>query len=196
MRLLRGLQLIGRPGTPKGNRDDASIGSTISAGDQFEILVGHKAYSVTTWPPFGSSDETDISSITTEYIQSPIFENGTSSRASGTSSWCCCSNSTDHSALDSENTLVLTKGGLETTWSNCCTDVRDAPTGGKRPTDGSRSAATSIMRTGSLFDILHEEEDDSPEVIHSDKGMTKLRKSLRRALPWGRKQNQQVRAQE
>jgi hypothetical protein len=217
MRLFRGqggvsssalFGLRGSKSNVKQSSDD-SIGSSISPTDQFDIIVPYKT-SPGTWKFIGDQrdDDTEVSSITTdEYRYRRRSPNVSYQASTASSSFCCCSTMPTESITPTDNTLITSRApppsdtaairdiyeagdplndapsnALE--FMNCCGPT-EQPLACPYKRSTQKGEGRTLNRSNSLFDAISDDEDqESP----NGAGIKRFGKTLRRAIPWKRKQ--------
>lgn len=185
-------------------KSDDSVGSTLSTSDQFDIVIVKKVRS-----PAGSwgsrDDSSTVSSITTDerrvyrnYYSFQTFNTNRTRMGEGgdasedSSWWCCCAQST--STGETENSGVDADGNKEVTVAKKTTDnssewvcfgssSRKATSAVPKPLV-KKVKKSNVDRDNSLFDTLSEDDDDQA----AETRKKQWRDSIRRALPWKRKQ--------
>ena len=194
-------------------QSDDSIGSSISPTDQFDIIVPYKT-PPGTWKLMGDQrdDDTEVSSITTdEYRYRRRSHNMTYPASTASSSFCCCSAMpTDSTTTPTDNTLITSRApppsdvaairdiyeasddkNATTTpaleFMNCCGPTEQPMACPYKRNTNNKSEIRTLNRSNSLFDAISEDEDlDLPG--GGGTGMKRIGKTLRRAIPWKRKQ--------
>jgi len=205
IRVFKGRGSRSRPTKGTMGADDAntSVGSTLSTSDQFDIVVVKKVRSpVGSW---GSHDDNStVSSITTDErrayrnyysfhgFSTPERRAGREA-ASDSSSWCCCGAMNSPTTTETENAVVAGDGAPEVTVAKKTTDNSSEWVclgSAARTTCIDAKPLVKVVKKGnvdrdnSLFDTLSEDADD----LAPDKQKKAWRESIRRALPWKRKQ--------
>jgi len=189
---------------PTSGYDDcsSSIGSELSEGDQFDIIVPVRQKSL--FSRYGGDDSSDVSSITTD--DRTFRRRDATKEFDGTMPNSCCFGasttkvSVDDSIAGPSGTTAFTLPAPAATreapivpqssmfeW-NCCNPKSQAEvvTPTRRLKDSGSSA--SLNRTSSLFDTVMSDDDElrEGEVLSRIKRKKGWKPSLRRALPWRR----------